>query len=304
MNLFAKVALDTRDWSRGINKMKSSSKSFGSQIGRDLQGRVASMFAVERVFSGFVSMYEKAADIRDNAMRYDTDTDTYQKMASAAAKARVPVDRLYDAVKDLTVKQRDAVNGSKSWLKVFEDYGFQLEDLKDKAPVEMFQDLARAVSASSKSMSEILAHMDDLMSDPGAELAPFMKRGDFNQIENQKVPLSSGQVENMAGASDDLRGAWSEFFAGLMKFFNDGSNQMLEYTISGRGTALPESVSGLIEKAFPATAEPILEKWLAGKMGANLNEMRGAQMEAQLRMKKENNEALKATASAVQKMAK
>lgn len=304
MNLFAKVALDTRDWSRGINKMKSSSKSFGSQIGRDLQGRVASMFAVERVFSGFISMYEKAADIRDNAMRYDTDTDTYQKMASAAAKARVPVDRLYDAVKDLTVKQRDAVNGSESWLKVFKDYGFQLEDLKDKAPVEMFQALARAVSASSKSMSEILAHMDDLMSDPGAELAPFMKRGDFNQIENQKVPLSSGQVQNMAGASDDLRGAWSEFFVGLMKFFNDGSNQMLEYTMSGRGTALPESVSGLIEKAFPATAEPILESWLAGKMGANLNEMRGAQMEAELRMKKENNEALKATASAVQKMAK
>ena len=174
MNLFAKVALDTRDWSRGINKMKSSSKSFGSQIGRDLQGRVASMFAVERVLSGFVSMYEKAADIRDSSMRYDTDTQTYQKMAAAAAKARVPVDRLYDAVKDLTVKQREAVNGSKTWMEVFERYGFQLEDLGDMAPVEMFQALSRAVSSSSQSMSQILADMDDLMSDPGAELMPFM----------------------------------------------------------------------------------------------------------------------------------
>ncbi len=284
MNLFAKVALDTRDWSRGINKMKSSSKSFGSQIGSDLQGRVASMFAVERVFSGFISMYEKAADIRDNALRYDTDTQTYQQMAAAAAKARVPVDRLYDAVKDLTVKQREAVNGSKSWMKVFESYGFQLEDLKDKAPVEMFQDLARAVSASSKSRSQVLAHMDDLMSDPGAELAPFMQRGDFNNISNQKAAFSAKQVEDIARAYDEIKAKERQSEAFALKASSGGQGymeQLLDNPYSfGIGTGY------LVNK-------------MSNRSGKKLEE----KLTAELR-EKENNKALKETAEAVKKMAK
>ena len=284
MNLFAKVALDTRDWSRGINKMKSSSKSFGSQIGRDLQGRVASMFAVERVLSGFVSMYEKAADIRDSSMRYDTDTQTYQKMAAAAAKARVPVDRLYDAVKDLTVKQREAVNGSKTWMEVFERYGFQLEDLGEMAPVEMFQALSRAVSSSSQSMSQILADMDDLMSDPGAELMPFMQRGDFSNISSQKAAYSAGQVQDIAGAYDDIKAGMRLGERYMLKAFAKGQGyfeQMLDNPYSfGIGT-------GLLVDTF------------GDRSGRKLQE----KLTAELR-EKENNKALKETADAVKRMAK
>jgi len=284
MNLFAKVALDTRDWSRGINKMKSSSKSFGSQIGRDLQGRVASMFAVERVLSGFVSMYEKAADIRDSSMRYDTDTQTYQKMAAAAAKARVPVDRLYDAVKDLTVKQREAVNGSKTWMEVFERYGFQLEDLGDMAPVEMFQALSRAVSSSSQSMSQILADMDDLMSDPGAELMPFMQRGDFSNISSQKAAYSAGQVQDIAGAYDDIN-------AGLRL----GERYMLKTFAIGQS-----SIEQLLDNPYMFG---IGSGYLMNKMGDRSGKELREKLTAELR-EKENNKALKETADAVKRMAK
>jgi hypothetical protein len=284
MNLFAKVALDTRDWSRGINKMKSSSKSFGSQIGRDLQGRVASMFAVERVLSGFVSMYEKAADIRDSSMRYDTDTQTYQKMAAAAAKARVPVDRLYDAVKDLTVKQREAVNGSKTWMEVFERYGFQLEDLGDMAPVEMFQALSRAVSSSSQSMSQILADMDDLMSDPGAELMPFMQRGDFSNISSQKAAYSAGQVQDIAGAYDEIN-------AGLRL----GERYMLKTFAIGQS-----GIERLLDNPYSFGLAPgyLMDKF-SNRSGKELQE----KLTAELR-EKENNKALKETADAVKRMAK
>lgn len=284
MNLFAKVALDTRDWSRGINKMKSSSKSFGSQIGRDLQGRVASMFAVERVLSGFVSMYEKAADIRDSSMRYDTDTQTYQKMAAAAAKARVPVDRLYDAVKDLTVKQREAVNGSKTWMEVFERYGFQLEDLGEMAPVEMFQALSRAVSSSSQSMSQILADMDDLMSDPGAELMPFMQRGDFSNISSQKAAYSAGQVQDIAGAYDEIN-------AGLRL----GERYMLKTFAIGQS-----GIERLLDNPYSFGLAPgyLMDKF-SNRSGKELQE----KLTAELR-EKENNKALKETADAVKRMAK
>ncbi|MBT7337206.1 hypothetical protein HN801_00680 [Candidatus Peregrinibacteria bacterium] len=284
MNLFAKVALDTRDWSRGINKMKSSSKSFGSQIGRDLQGRVASMFAVERVLSGFVSMYEKAADIRDSSLRFDTDTQTYQKMAAAAAKARVPVDRLYDAVKDLTVKQREAVNGSKTWMEVLERYGFQLEDLGDMAPVEMFQALSRAVSSSSQSMSQILADMDDLMSDPGAELMPFMQRGDFSNISSQKAAYSAGQVQDIAGAYDDIN-------AGLRL----GERYMLKTFAIGQS-----GIEQLLDNPYSFGLAPgyLMDKF-SNRSGKELQE----KLTAELR-EKENNKALKETADAVKKMAK
>lgn len=284
MNLFAKVALDTRDWSRGINKMKSSSKSFGSQIGRDIQGRVASMFAVERVLSGFVSMYEKAADIRDSSMRYDTDTQTYQKMAAAAAKARVPVDRLYDAVKDLTVKQREAVNGSKTWMEVFKRYGFQLEDLGDMGPVEMFQALSRAVSSSSQSMSQILADMDDLMSDPGAELMPFMQRGDFSNISSQKAAYSAGQVQDIAGAYDDIN-------AGLRL----GERYMLKTFAIGQS-----GIERLLDNPYSFGLAPgyLMDKF-SNRSGKELQE----RLTAELR-EKENNKALKETADAVKRMAK
>ena len=283
MNLQAKVGMDTRGWTNGIRKMRSSSRKFSSEIGRDIGNRVAGVFAVERVYSGFVAMYQKAADIRDNALRYDTDTQTYQKMAAAAAKARVPVDRLYDAVKDLTVKQRDAVNGSKTWLEVFERYGFQLEDLKDKAPVEMFQDLAKAVSESSMSMSQILAHMDDLMSDPGAELAPWMRRGDFNNISGQPAAYSASQVQGTAAAYDDIKAGIRIGERFMLQAFAVGQFQ-LEAWDRRRFNLIP----GLRYAMYD---------------GGPGDFLRTKDLQAELRMKQENNKALKATADAVKKMA-
>jgi hypothetical protein len=242
------------------------------------------MFAVERVLSGFVSMYEKAADIRDSSLRFDTDTQTYQKMAAAAAKARVPVDRLYDAVKDLTVKQREAVNGSKTWMEVLERYGFQLEDLGDMAPVEMFQALSRAVSSSSQSMSQILADMDDLMSDPGAELMPFMQRGDFSNISSQKAAYSAGQVQDIAGAYDDIN-------AGLRL----GERYMLKTFAIGQS-----GIEQLLDNPYSFGLAPgyLMDKF-SNRSGKELQE----KLTAELR-EKENNKALKETADAVKKMAK
>ena len=205
-------------------------------------------------------------------------------MAAAAAKARVPVDRLYDAVKDLTVKQREAVNGSKTWMEVFESYGFQLEDLGDMAPVEMFQALSRAVSSSSQSMSQILADMDDLMSDPGAELMPFMQRGDFSNISSQKAAYSAGQVQDIAGAYDDIN-------AGLRL----GERYMLKTFAIGQS-----GIEGLLDNPYSFGLAPgyLMDKF-SNRSGKELQE----KLTAELR-EKENNKALKETADAVKKMAK
>lgn len=212
-NIFSKVFLDITSWNSSIKKMRAGMNNYVKESAKGFAGQFAGMMAVESIAKGISNLYTNAAQIRDAAITYDTDTDTYQKMAAAANSARMPVDRFYDAVKDLAVKQHEALNGSKSWLAVFERYGFTLDDLRDKSPVEMFQSFAQAVNEAGQEtgrMGQILADLDDLMSDPGAELTAALTQGKFNNISNRQVLFDSQDVQTLAEVADTFRAAFAD----------------------------------------------------------------------------------------------
>tara|TARA_R100001198_G_C5226027_1_gene206616 strand:+ start:713 stop:1567 length:855 start_codon:yes stop_codon:yes gene_type:complete len=212
-NLFVKTVFDATSWNAGIKKMRAGMNNYMKESAKGFAGQFAGMMAIESVARGITNLYSHAAQVRDAAIMYDTDTDTYQKMAAAAESARMPVDRFYDAVKDLAVKQHEAMNGSKSWLAVFERYGFTLDDLRDKSPVEMFQSFAKAVNEAGQEtgrMGQILADLDDLMSDPGAELTTAITQGKFNNISSRQVLFDSQDVQTLAEVADTFRAAFAD----------------------------------------------------------------------------------------------
>jgi len=281
-NIFSKVFLDITSWNSSIKKMRAGMNNYVKESAKGFAGQFAGMMAVESIAKGISNLYTNAAQIRDAAITYDTDTDTYQKMAAAANSARMPVDRFYDAVKDLAVKQHEALNGSKSWLAVFERYGFTLDDLRDKSPVEMFQSFAQAVNEAGQEtgrMGQILADLDDLMSDPGAELTAALTQGKFNNISQGQVLWKSEDIRLLADTAEMLN-SWLQGLKGLGADFLSGTWDLL----GKAGTPL-----GMLSNLFSG------------------NTMRTMQMENELERKKqerENNGALKNIADGVSRMSK
>jgi len=282
-NLFMKALFDISSWNAGIKKMRGGMNNYLKESARGFAGQFAGMMAVESVAKGITRLYTNAAEIRDAAITYDTDTDTYQKMAAAANSARMPVDRFYDAVKDLAVKQHEAMNGSKSWLAVFERYGFTLDDLRNKSPVEMFQSFAQAVNEAGQEtgrMGQILADLDDLMSDPGAELTAAITKGKFNNIDQGQVLWKSEDIKVLADTAEMLH-SWLQGVKGL------GAN-----FLSGTWATLGD---------FGGETMARWQNLFSG------DSFRNARMQNELERKKqerENNDALKDIADGVNKMSK
>lgn len=205
MSLMAKLGLDTKAWDLSMKKVQASTTSWAKNTARTFAAQAAGMMAFESIARGIINTFEGAEETIDAALTYDTTTDNIQQLAAAAAKARMPVDRLMDAIKDLSVKQNDAVNGSKTWMETLSRYGFTMDDLKKNTPAEMFQQLAKAVSESQLPIRALQADMDDLMSDPGHEAFAAMRRGLFNDLSTMPVNFSQSELEKMADSSVAFR---------------------------------------------------------------------------------------------------
>lgn len=205
MSLMFKAGIDTKTWELGMKKLKASTASWAKNTARTFAGQAAGMMAFESIARGVGEMFVGAEETLDAALTYDTTTDNIQKLAAAASKARMPMDRLMDAIKDLSVKQNDAVNGSKTWMETLSRYGFTMDDLKRNTPAEMFQQLAKAVSESQLPIRALQADMDDLMSDPGHEAFASMRRGLFNDLTSMPVTYSRQELEDMARTSAQVR---------------------------------------------------------------------------------------------------
>jgi len=205
MSLMMKVGLDSRAWDVGMKKLRASTANWARSTAQTFAGQVAGMMAIQSIASGIQSMYVGAEETLDAAITYDTTTDNIQRLAQAAAKARMPVDRLMDAIKDLSVKQNDALNGSKTWMETLGRFGVTMEDLQNNTPLEMFQQLSRAVSEGVMPDRVMQAEIDNLMSDPGHDAFSKMRQGLFNDLSNLPVTFSREEIEDMAKTSAQAR---------------------------------------------------------------------------------------------------
>lgn len=240
--LLMKVGLDSRAWDVGMKKLHASTTNWARSTAKTFAGQIAGMMAIESIASGIHGMYVGAEETLDAAIRYDTTTDNIQKLSAAAAKARMPVDRLMDAIKDLSVKQNDAVNGSKTWMETLSRYGFTMEDLQRNSPVEMFQALSKAVSESQMKVGALAADMDDLMSDPGHELFPAMRRGLFNDLGEMPVTFTRPQLENMAQTSAQGRSLMNQTKAEFAQY----TQNQLPNTLPGVAFRIGRALGGMV----------------------------------------------------------
>jgi len=205
MSLMAKLGLDTRAWDLSMKKVQASTASWAKNTARTFAGQAAGMMAFESIARGVGEMFVGAEETLDAAITYSTTTDNIQQLAAAAAKARMPVERLMDAIKDLSVKQNDALNGSKTWMDTLSRFGFTMEDLKNNTPIEMFQQLSKAVSEGVMKDSVMQAELDNLMSDPGHDSFAKMRQGLFNDLSAMPITYSRQELEDMARTSAQVR---------------------------------------------------------------------------------------------------
>jgi len=243
MSLMAKLGLDTKAWDLSMKKVQASTTSWAKNTARTFAAQAAGMMAFESIARGIIGTFEGAEETLDAAITYSTTTDNIQRLAGAARKARMPVDRLMDAIKDLSVKQNDALNGSKTWMDTLSRFGFTMEDLKNNTPIEMFQQLSKAVSEGVMEDHVMQAELDNLMSDPGHESFAKMRQGLFNDLSSMPVNFSKSQLEEMAKSSVVYRDMMNDAEMGAARLAQYVHGSTFKTTPIGLGMGLGKLLS-------------------------------------------------------------
>ena len=224
MNLKAKVGLDTTGFDAGLKRMKAQAGNFMAQTSKKMQGGAGVGGAMSGVMKGgLVGMAiasareliglgkkafptETAARIRDESKKIGVDTDTFQELDYAARQSGASIENVGQAFKALSMKQQDAVNGSKEAAGAFERYGITVDQLKAKSPQDLFALIAKQVENGVNKANE-LADLQRILGESGTQLLPTMQAGlgaAMGEAQRIGAPMSAQLVQDYARMADDL----------------------------------------------------------------------------------------------------
>lgn len=236
--LKGKVSLDGSKWQAGLNQAKRHADSWSSETAKMIRGRLVQAFAVGALWRGATGLLEKAAEIRDRSTRIGVDPEEFQTLDYAARQSGASIDDVSAAIRTLARVQQDATEGNKDALAAFDRFGLSFDDLAQRAPIDVFYDVAKAVEEGKNQMN-LLADAQTLLGRGGQALIPVFQSnfsGMVQEARNIGAPLTNQQVSEMGQTADALTKAQQEGASIFGKSFQALSDFVAKY---GAFAALP-----------------------------------------------------------------
>lgn len=206
--LKGKVNLDGSKWKSGLDQAKRNADTWSRDTSRMIKSRLISAFAVGELFRGMTGLFDKAAELRDEAAKIGVDPESFQVMDYAARQSGASIENVAKAVKRLSVAQRDVLDGSQEMVDPFARFGITPETLENNTPQELLEIVSRQVKNGVNS-ENLLADIQAILGRSGPELVPTFQ-SDFNAMmqEGREIgtPFSNEQVMELGQAAD----AWTK----------------------------------------------------------------------------------------------
>ena len=206
--LKGKVQLDGSKWNASLDQAKRKADTWSAETSSMIRRRFVSAFAVGAMFRSMTGLFNKAAEIRDEAAKIGVDPESFQVMDYAARQSGASIDNVGKAVKRLAAAQRDVLDGSAEMVDPFSRFGITPETLENNSPQELLQIVSRQVKSGSNA-ENLLADIQAIMGRSGPELIPTFQSGFSEMMQEGRdigAPLSDQQVTELGEAAD----AWTK----------------------------------------------------------------------------------------------
>lgn len=216
--LKGKVQLDGNQWQAGLNQAGRAADKWSSETAGMIKRRLASAFAVASLIRGFTTTVDKAVDIRNKSGKIGVDPETFQAMEYAAEQSGASIDDVTQSIIELGKKQQEVGKGSKDVTDAFRRFGLEFDDVVNRDPVELFNEISKAVN-SGVNPQNLMADIDKLLSGSGQNLIQAFK-SDFSGMmaEGRTMPtFTNEQVPEIAAVGDDITRGQKSFWSGVGK---------------------------------------------------------------------------------------
>jgi DNA-binding phage protein len=179
----AKTAAMNNDW----KKMADFAKA---QIATILPA-----VSVASVVTFTKSLFDNAAQIKDNSEAARMGVEEFQALSWAAGKSGVSQEQLQRSLTSLTQKLEEAKNGSEKAVELFDKLGMKWSDLRQLAPELQMEALGRALQNANDPTAAFSAIVDILGARSAPKLIEVLKQlGDEGFDGVSKKAKEAGQV--------------------------------------------------------------------------------------------------------------
>ncbi len=197
---------------KGADKAKTEVKGIRGAIGKAFKGAGGMMvgaLGLGAIGAAAREAISFGADIRDRASATGVDAGEWQRYASAAKMSGIEVNVVGDALKDLAKNTSEALDfGSTNKIWAFEQFGIQMDEIKEKNPSEIFKMIAREVEQMNGELSASKAKaLEELMGTSGHQSLHLMRSGLddlMDRADRLGLVLEDSLVQELGAASDRM----------------------------------------------------------------------------------------------------
>ena len=192
---------DTGPFRRGLNDMRSQTKSFAGSM----KGMLAGALGLGAITAAFRSMFVEMDRVQKLGLRFGETAETIQKVKLAADLAGSEIEGLAKAITVATRNAHEAATGNIEYAETFETLGIDAAAFINLPMEEKISLLAKSLESGAGS-GEKLALMMDILGKGGADLIPLLSQGQEalqEQFANTST-VSQGTVDSIANFNDAL----------------------------------------------------------------------------------------------------
>ena len=192
---------DTGPFRRGLNDMRSQTKSFAGSM----KGMLAGALGLGAITAAFRAMFVEMDRVQKLGLRFGETSETIQKMQLASELAGSSIESIAKSIAFATKAAMEAATGNKTYAESFERLGIDGTAFMNLPMEEKVLRLADAMNEGGTA-SENLATMMAIIGKSGGELIPLLSQGSEElrrQFEETTV-VSNSTVDSIADFNDAL----------------------------------------------------------------------------------------------------
>ena len=188
--VLAKIGANTQAYQKGINKAKAATKGFGSSL-KGIGPAIAAMGLGAAAHSA-INLGSKLSDL---AEQLRISTDAFQTLEFAAREAGVQQSVLERALRNVTLRTQEAVEGNTNYGDAFKALGLNVEEFT-KLPVEKrMEAIAKKMKEAGNSQEAFNASAIILGQRAGPAMAEILRKLADEGYDNlEKAAKQSGTV--------------------------------------------------------------------------------------------------------------
>jgi len=209
-DIVIKAGFDGSKAERGLDRLRSSAKSFNADLTARLTGAFAATALLDRGIGMAARTFEKFADIADRAQRAGISAEDFQRLGYAAELSGTSMEAAAKALREIRNATAEAAEGNAKAVESLMRLGFTEAEVRggNLKSIDVLLKMAQAYKRASTDAERFSVATSIMSARTGSEMMPLLGESDATlQRAMSRDVVSNEQVEQFKALADAAKEA-------------------------------------------------------------------------------------------------